>query len=395
MVPLIELRGITQTLRTGRGPERCRSHPSGRARACARRRERRRQEHARQDPRRHLSARSRPDPQGRRPRSTILGPIDAQRQGIAVVHQHPALFPDLSVAENIFVGRQPRRMGRDRLGRDDGQAARAAGKPAAWTSTSALPVKMLSIAERQSVEIVKALSFDARVLVMDEPTSAISGRELDRLLEIVRHLQAQGVAILFISHFLDEILGLERRGHDPALRHARRHLRRPPSSRSRQTVRYMIGTEPGAFFPKEEAKIGEPVLSVRDLSGAGFVEDVSFDLRAGEILGFFGLVGAGRSEVAEMLFGITRPDRGEIRIDGKAVRIRARRARRCGSASRSCPRIATSRASCCNSRSAPTRRCRCCADFAACSGWSTREGGGGRARTSPSGCGSSRPASSS
>ena len=181
-----------------------------------------------------------------------------------------------------------------------------------------LPVKMLTIAERQSVEIARALSFDARVLVMDEPTSAISGRELEQLYEIVEHLKKQGVAILFISHFLDEILGW---GDEATiLRSGKRVATRPTAELTvEQTVRYMIGTEPGKFFPKEDAKIGAPVLGVKGLSGAVFVDDVSFELRSGEILGFFGLVGAGRSEVAEMLFGITRRDRGEIRMDGRVV----------------------------------------------------------------------------
>ncbi len=124
------------------------------------------------------------------------------------------------------------------------------------------------------------------------------------MFEIVEQLKKQGVAILFISHFIDEILGW---GDEVTiLRSGKRIVTLPAADLTpEQTVRHMIGTEPGAFFPKEEAQIGLPVLSVRGLSGAGFVEDVSFEVRAGEILGFFGLVGAGRSEVAQMLFGIT------------------------------------------------------------------------------------------
>ncbi len=187
-----------------------------------------------------------------------------------------------------------------------------------------VPVKMLSIAERQSIEIVRALSIDARVLVMDEPTSAISGREVDRLFEIVGRLKSQGAAILFISHFLDEILGL---GDEvTVLRSGRRITTCATADLTPEAiVRHMIGTEPGAFFLKQTAEIGRPVMTVRGLSGAGFVEDVGFEVRAGEILGFFGLVGAGRSEVAEMLFGIARPDRGEIGMDGRAVRPRSPR----------------------------------------------------------------------
>ena len=138
--------------------------------------------------------------------TAILGSADARRQGIAVIHQHPAVFPDLSVAENVFVGRQPRRMG----GIDWPAMTRSARELLSSLRMEidvSVPVKILSIAERQAIEIAKALSIDARVLVMDEPTSTISSREVDRLFEIVEQLKKQGVAILFISHFIDEILG--------------------------------------------------------------------------------------------------------------------------------------------------------------------------------------------
>ncbi len=261
--------------------------------------------------------------------TTIIGAADARRQGIAVIHQHPSVFPDLSVAENVFAGRQPRRMGGIDWAAMTGKAEELLSGLRIEIDVR-VPVKMLSIAERQAIEIAKALSIDARVLVMDEPTSAISRREVDRLFEIVERLKNQGVAILFISHFIDEILGL---GDEVTiLRSGKRIITSSTADLTPgQTVRHMIGTEPAAFFPKEDAKIGTSVLSVRGLSGAGFVEDVSFEVRAGEILGFFGLVGAGRSEVAQMLFGITRPDRGEIRMEGRIVQPRsARHAMRLG-----------------------------------------------------------------
>ncbi|MDQ2803951.1 MAG: sugar ABC transporter ATP-binding protein [Pseudomonadota bacterium] len=249
--------------------------------------------------------------------TTIEGAADAQRRGIAVVHQHPVLFPDLSIAENIFIGRQPRRGGRIDW---PAMMTRARELLAALRMEFdvRLPIKMLTIAERQCIEIVRALSLDARILVMDEPTSAISGRELDRLFEITDRLRRQGVAILFISHFLEEILGW---GDDvTVLRSGRRITAAKATDLNPEAlVRHMIGSEPGAFFPKEAATIGEPVLGVRGLSGAVFVQDISFDMHAGEILGFFGLVGAGRSEVSQMLFGITKPDSGEITMDGRKV----------------------------------------------------------------------------
>jgi rhamnose transport system ATP-binding protein len=253
--------------------------------------------------------------------TVITDAADARRQGIAVIHQHPAVFPDLSVAENVFVGRQPRAMS----GIDWAAMTRRARELLAGLQIDidpGLPVKLLSIAERQAVEIAKALSIDAKVLVMDEPTSTISRREVDRLFEIVGRLKAQGVAILFISHFIDEILGL---GDEVTiLRSGKRVMTGPTADLTpAQTVRQMIGTEPSAFFPKEESRIGAPVVSVHGLSGAGFVKDVTFEVCSGEILGFFGLVGAGRSEVAQMLFGITPPDEGEIRLNDQVVRLRS------------------------------------------------------------------------
>jgi ABC-type sugar transport system ATPase subunit/ribose/xylose/arabinose/galactoside ABC-type transport system permease subunit len=255
--------------------------------------------------------------------TTVLSAAGARHQGIAVIHQHPAIFPDLSVAENIFVGRQPRHAGRIDWPTMTEKARELLFSLRVDIDVS-VPVKLLGIAERQAIEIAKALSIDARVLVMDEPTSAISRREVDRLFQIVERLKKQGVAILFISHFIDEVLGL---GDEVTiLRSGKRIITAPTTDLTpEQTVRHMIGTEPGAFFPKEDTQIGLPVLSVRGLAGAGFVEDVSFDVRAGEILGFFGLVGAGRSEVAQMLFGVTRPDRGEIQMDGRVVRPRSPR----------------------------------------------------------------------
>ena len=255
--------------------------------------------------------------------TAILGSAGARRYGIAVIHQHPATFPDLSVAENIFVGRQPRRMGGIDWSAMTDHARQLLASLRMEIDVS-VPVKILSIAERQAIEIAKALSIDARVLVMDEPTSTISSREVDRLFEIVEQLKKQGVAILFISHFLDEILG---RGDEVTVLRSGKVIVTLPAAQltPAQIVRHMIGTEPGAFFPKEKTEIGMPVLSVRGLSGAGFVEDVSFEVRAGEILGFFGLVGAGRSEVAQMLFGITKPREGEIKVEGRVVRPRSPR----------------------------------------------------------------------
>ena len=263
-----------------------------------------------------------------------------------MIHQHPTVFPDLSVAENVFVGRQPMQRGPDRLGGDARRGAANCSRVCAWRSTSALPVKMLSIAERQTIEIVRALSLDARVLVMDEPTSAISGREVDRLFEIVLRLKQQGVAILFISHFIDEIL---RMGDDVTiLRSGRRVVTCPTAELTpEQTVRHMIGTDLAAFFPKEAAEIGAPVLER--------ARPVRRRVRRGRELRSArgrdpGLLRSGRRRP---LRGRRRccsaspgPTSGEIRSTARTVRPALAAAMPCSSASRSCPRTATTRGSC-------------------------------------------------
>jgi len=253
----------------------------------------------------------------------LLGAAESQANGIAVVHQHPALFPDLSVAENIFINRQPRRHGRIDWAAMTRQA-RTLMERLRVDLDASLPVKALGVAERQAVEIARALSLDAQVLVLDEPTSALSGREVERLFEVVGHLKAQGVAILFITHFIDEILNFS--DDVTVLRSGTRVMSAPAAElRPEDIVRAMIGTRLESFYPKQDAQIGAPVLSVEGLSGASLVQDVSFDLRSGEILGFFGLVGAGRSEVASMLFGIESATRGRILLDGRKVAPRSPR----------------------------------------------------------------------
>ena len=193
---------------------------------------------------------------------------DARRHGIAVIHQHPAMFPDLSVAENIFVGRQPRRGARIDWAAMQATAEELLQRLRMQIDVR-LPVKAISIAERQAIEIVRALSLDARVLIMDEPTSTISAREIDRLFDIVRRLKQQGIAILFISHFIDEVLGL---GDDVTiLRSGRRVISSPAATLTpEQTVRHMIGSEPGALFPKEAGTIGRAGARRPPPVGRGF-----------------------------------------------------------------------------------------------------------------------------
>ncbi|MFE4643036.1 sugar ABC transporter ATP-binding protein [Streptomyces sp. NPDC056730] len=246
------------------------------------------------------------------------GPADARDAGIAVIYQEPTLFPDLSIAENIFMGRQPRRA----LGRIDHRAVRdttaALMKRLGVELDPDRPARGLSIADQQIVEIAKALSFDARVLIMDEPTAALTGSEAARLFSVVRTLRAEGAAILFISHRLEEIFALCQRV--TTLRDGRWISSEPLAGLSEDDlVRSMVGRDLGELYPKQSADVGEIALSVRRLTREGVFRDISFEVRRGEIVALAGLVGAGRSEVAQAVFGVDRADAGEVVVDGQSL----------------------------------------------------------------------------
>ena len=250
----------------------------------------------------------------------LTSPASARDRGIAVIHQEPTLFPDLDVAENVFMGRHPRgRFGRVDWPRMYREVDRLLGSLGVRLATRA-PVQGLSVADQQLVEIAKALSLDARVLVMDEPTAALSAREVDQLFAIVRQLRDRGVAVLLVSHRLEEVFALA--DQVTVLRDGAHVVTAPAAALTPdQVVRYMVGRQLDSLFPKEPAQIGETVLEVQGLSRAGAFQDVSFALRRGEVLGCAGLVGAGRTELARVLFGIDRPDAGRILVRGREVTI--------------------------------------------------------------------------
>jgi rhamnose transport system ATP-binding protein len=250
----------------------------------------------------------------------MRSPTQAQALGIAVVQQEPKLFPDLDVAENVFMGRHPR----DRFGRIDWKRmyrevdALLASLDVPLSSHT--PVQGLSIAEQQLVEIAKALSIQARVLVLDEPTAALSAHEVEELFTIVKQLRERGVAILFVSHRLEEVFAIADRL--TVFRDGTHIITAPVSEMTtEEIIKHMVGRELSNLFPKSETEIGDVVLEVRHLTRPGVFSDVSFQLRKGEILGFAGLVGAGRTEVARVLFGIDQAESGEIWFKGKKVSI--------------------------------------------------------------------------
>ncbi|MEU9517304.1 sugar ABC transporter ATP-binding protein [Streptomyces sp. NPDC048224] len=246
------------------------------------------------------------------------GPRDARDAGIAVIYQEPTLFPDLSIAENIFMGRRPRRS----LGRIDHRATRAATAALMLRLGVELdpdrPARGLSIADQQIVEIAKALSFDARVLIMDEPTAALTGSEVARLFGVVRTLREQGAAVLFVSHRLEEIFRIC--GRVTTLRDGARIAAEPLAGMTEDDlVRRMVGRDLDELYPKQEVTPGERALSVRRLTREGVFTDVSFEVRRGEIVALAGLIGAGRTEVARAVFGVDRRDAGEVEVDGKPL----------------------------------------------------------------------------
>lgn len=244
----------------------------------------------------------------------------AQKNGIAAIFQEASLFPDLTVAENIFVGHEPL----NKLGAIDWKKMTDyADEP-----LNELGVKLdvrrkvlgLSIAQMQMIEIAKALSANAQVLIMDEPTSALTIHEVDDLFRIVRKLRADNKAVLFISHRLEEIFEIADRV--TVFRDSKYiDTRNVKEINQQDLVRMMVGRSISQLFPKLDVERGEVVMEVKNLSKMGLFQDISFKLHKGEILGLAGLVGARRTEVATTLFGITPPDAGEVYINGQLVNI--------------------------------------------------------------------------
>ncbi|GAB3484509.1 sugar ABC transporter ATP-binding protein [Nocardiopsis coralliicola] len=247
----------------------------------------------------------------------IRDAADAERLGIAAIHQEFTLVPDVSVAENVFLGHPPRRFGLiDRAVME--QKAAALLDRVGLDVDPRTRLRELGIARRQMVEIAKALRGDARILVMDEPTAVLTAGEAERLFAIVRRLREDGVGIVFISHHLEEIGALADRV--TVLRDGRSVAQLPASTDSGTLVRHMVGRDVSQRFPRRRTEPGAPLLRVAGLGRPGAFAGVGFEVRAGEVVGLAGLVGAGRTEVARAVFGADRYASGRVEAGGAAVR---------------------------------------------------------------------------
>jgi len=248
-------------------------------------------------------------------------PLDARKNGISAIFQEPTLFPDLSIAENIFVGNLPSAKPTGRI--DWSKTYKDADY---WLSQLGIrrntrqKVRGMSIADQQMVEIAKALAVNARVLIMDEPTSALTLREVDELFSIVRKLRDSGTAIIFITHRLEEVFQIADRV--TVLRDG--HLvgsYNISEVDNDMLIEMMVGRTLDNLFPKMDVEIKEVILKVENLTKQGEFKEISFNLKRGEILGMAGLAGAGRTAVARSLFGVTGFDSGNIHINGEKVKI--------------------------------------------------------------------------
>lgn len=246
---------------------------------------------------------------------------DGLEHGISMIHQELSPVPEMMVAENIWLGREPR----SRLG--------LLSPAAMFRKTRELfdewkididpraRMKDLTVSKQQMVEIAKAISYDAKIIIMDEPTSAIPEREVAHLHGMIKRLTDFGVAIIYITHKMDEVFRIS---DDITVFRDGKHVGSYPAKEldRDKLIKLMVGRELTDLFPKEEAEIGEVVLSVQGLNRGAVVKDVSFELHRGEILGLAGLMGAGRTEVLETIFGIEKADSGEIVLNGRALRIK-------------------------------------------------------------------------
>jgi rhamnose transport system ATP-binding protein len=264
---------------------------------------------------------------------TILGesaarltPSHARALGIAAIYQQPSLFPDLTVAENIALAVESKDIWRRVDWKERVKLARDVLGRAGAALDPMRTVKTLSMPEQQIVEIAKAIGAEAKIVIMDEPTASLTEREAKSLFQVINNLRAQGAGVIYISHRLEEITAIANRV--TVFRDGEAVDTLPVEDADRaKLIELMVGRPINAVFPKRPVPIGEQVLELRGLaSKAAGIRDISLSVRRGEILGIAGLVGSGRTQLAETIFGLTPADSGEIRLGGAAVRIDSPRA---------------------------------------------------------------------
>ncbi|MFS8543047.1 MAG: sugar ABC transporter ATP-binding protein, partial [Limnochordales bacterium] len=253
---------------------------------------------------------------------TIASPWHAQSLGISTVYQELSLIPSLSVAENIFLGRLPRRRGIvdwDAVGARAREVLRELDLEELdpWW-----PVHRLRMAEQQLVEIARVLTWNPKILLLDEPTSALSDHEVQRLFAIIERLRGRGVGIIYVSHRLAEVRRIAHRV--TVLRDGRRIATVPMAEVSEaELVRMMVGRDVGDRFAAGAARAGEPLLEIDGLATPTGLDGVRLTVGRGEVLGLFGLIGSGRTELARALFGLDPVTRGSVRVEGRPVDIRS------------------------------------------------------------------------
>lgn len=245
---------------------------------------------------------------------------DSAKVGIAAIYQHVTAFPDLSVTENIFMGQELKNKFGFYNWKAMNQRARELIAPLSSDIDVTKPMGTLSVAQQQLVEIAKALSRDARILIMDEPTASLTKTECEQLYQITDQLRDQGVSIIFITHKFEDMYRLASKV--TVFRDSQYIGSWDVAGISNQKlIGEMVGRELSQMYPEKTATIGEVVLEVDDISKEGYFKDVSFNVRKGEIVALTGLVGAGRTEVCQTLFGIMKPDSGRILLEGQEVKI--------------------------------------------------------------------------
>ena len=251
----------------------------------------------------------------------ITSPLASRQMGISIIYQELSVLNNMNVAENIFVGRERTKNGFVDKKQQHEEAKALLNRVGLNIDTHTI-TRRLSTAQKQMVEVAKALSFNSRLIIMDEPTSSLTDKETAMLMDIIRKLRDEGVAIVFISHRMNEIFEIS--DEIAVMRDGEmvQHMITADVD-EQQVIAAMVGRDVNDIFHKEEAPIGDVVLEVKNLSTKNFLKDISFNVRAGEIVGFAGLVGAGRSEVMRALFAVDPRESGEIYVNGKQVEIKS------------------------------------------------------------------------